>query len=108
MKWDGYSDGVIPNALILHPHIRERDRFFFLPAIFFGVYSLRHLVRTQTNETHPQLVRDHLYAPQFFFAALILRLIASFFVRVSQEWILKYIFIVKLSEKKDVFSKIRS
>ena len=40
---------------------------------------------------------------QFFFA--IFSGIASFFVDIS-EWILKYIFNVKLNEKKDVFTKI--
>jgi CBS domain containing-hemolysin-like protein len=43
------------------------------------------------------------YITQFFFTAF--SGIASFFVDVA-EWILKYIFNVKLNEKKDVFTKI--
>lgn len=43
------------------------------------------------------------YFTQFFFAAF--SGIASFFVDIA-EWILKYIFNVKLNEKKDVFTKI--
>jgi CBS domain containing-hemolysin-like protein len=43
------------------------------------------------------------YITQFFFAAL--SGIASFFVDVA-EWVLKYIFNVKLNEKKDVFTKV--
>jgi putative hemolysin len=43
------------------------------------------------------------YITKFFFTAL--SGIASFFVDIA-EWILKYIFNVKLNEKKDVFTKI--
>jgi putative hemolysin len=110
--WSGFMTGVWKNDVnlfglrlkwninnpYLHLVIETLISTFFL-LIFEFVFKAYFRAKNDTVLGSSFIT----YIVQFFYGAF--SVIASFFVDIA-EWILKYLFNVKLNEKKDVFSKI--